>query len=131
MRFCSSAAFVEPDLNEREGMGEKMEEKKFAHLREEAKKMLPLGSVVLLKGQVKKYMICGRKQKDEKGDIYDYYGCEFPEGMDLEEDGILFDAGHVAMVLFLGYQDMSEIHQRFVLMQDLMDQVDQMKDGEE
>ena len=46
------------------------------------RKLLPIGSVTLLKGGEKRVMICGRIQT-KKGDdtIYDYSACYFPEGI--------------------------------------------------
>ena len=102
-----------------------LKDAKFTKLKEETKKMLPIGSVVVLFGEKQKYMLCGRKQKDENGEIYDYYGCPFPHGMTIEDDGILFDAGNIAMVLFLGYQDLSEIHERFILLQAEMEEFEE------
>ncbi len=109
----------------REEIRERLRDSKFVQLKEETKKMLPIGSVVVLLGEKQKYMICGRKQKDENGYIYDYYGCPFPHGMTIEDDGVLFDAGNIAMVLFLGYQDLSEIHERFVLLQAKLEELEE------
>ena len=40
------------------------------------KNLLPIGSVVLLKGGDKKIMVCGRIQaKDGENAIYDYSAC--------------------------------------------------------
>ena len=44
--------------------------------------LLPIGSVVLLKGAKTKLMIMGRILSDEKlEEIYDYVGCIYPLGM--------------------------------------------------
>ena len=46
------------------------------------KDMLPIGSVVLLKGGDKRVMICGRIQaKAGENVIYDYSACYYPEGI--------------------------------------------------
>ena len=46
------------------------------------KDLLPIGSIVLLKGGEKRIMICGRIQaKDGEDDIYDYSACYYPEGI--------------------------------------------------
>ena len=43
--------------------------------------MLPIGSVVTLKEGKKKLMIIGRIQENEKTKkLYDYAGCQWPEG---------------------------------------------------
>ena len=46
------------------------------------KDLLPIGSVVLLKGGDKKIMVCGRIQaKEGENTIYDYSACYYPEGI--------------------------------------------------
>ena len=46
------------------------------------KNLLPIGSVVLLKGGEKRVMICGRIQaKSGENTIYDYSACYYPEGI--------------------------------------------------
>ncbi len=46
------------------------------------RELLPIGSVVLLKGGEKRVMICGRIQTKAGEDIiYDYSACYFPEGI--------------------------------------------------
>ena len=43
--------------------------------------LLPIGSVVLLKGGVKRLMIYGVRQTDKKDNTeYDYIGVLYPEG---------------------------------------------------
>ena len=43
--------------------------------------LLPLGSIVILKGGFKKLMIIGRKiVQGENKEFYDYLGCLYPEG---------------------------------------------------
>lgn len=45
------------------------------------KDLLPIGSVVTLKEGKKKLMIIGRIQENEKTKkLYDYAGCNWPEG---------------------------------------------------
>ena len=42
------------------------------------KKLLPIGSVVMLKGGEKRVMICGRIQvRVDNGQLYDYSACFF------------------------------------------------------
>ena len=46
------------------------------------KDLLPIGSVVLLKGGEKRIMICGRIQaKAGENEIYDYSACYYPQGI--------------------------------------------------
>lgn len=78
-------------------------------------KTLPVGTVVQLNNLKTKVMICGRQQISvDDGKTYDYSGCEFPKGFD-GENVFLFDASQVALVYHLGYQDLDEIHQKFVI----------------
>ena len=83
------------------------------------KKLLPIGSVVQLLNKKEKIMICGRQQVDLEEQVeYDYLGCVYPKGID-NEDVLLFDADNILMVYFLGYQDLDELHQRFLIVEDL------------
>lgn len=71
--------------------------------------MLPLGSVVLLKGAKKRVMICGRvltRAGEDK--IYDYCACYFPEGIVGSSSMIFFDTDSIDRVFFLGYKDIEE-----------------------
>lgn len=43
--------------------------------------LLPLGSIIILKGGFKKLIIIGRKiVQGENKEFYDYLGCLYPEG---------------------------------------------------
>lgn len=78
-------------------------------------KTLPIGTVVQLTNYEAKIMICGRQQVDsEDGQFYDYSGCEYPGGFD-GENIILFNAYQIAMLYHIGYQDLDEMHQKFVI----------------
>lgn len=74
------------------------------------KNLLPIGSVVLLKGGEKRIMICGRIQS-RTGDnkIYDYSACYFPEGIMDSENMFFFDRDAIERVDFLGCQDKEEL----------------------
>lgn len=76
------------------------------------KELLPIGSVVLLKGAKKRLMICGRLQYLE-GDsrLYEYSGCLFPEGITDPRQMYVFDGENIDQVLSIGYRDEEE--QRF------------------
>jgi hypothetical protein len=66
------------------------------------KELLPIGTVVLLKGGLKKVMITGYFTKTLKADkIYDYNGCIFPEGL-MENIYTLFDANQIDKVFYEG-----------------------------
>jgi len=75
------------------------------------KKLLPLGSVVLLEGVKKRVMIYGRLQKKigETEEIFDYIGCPYPEGNISPSESILFNENQIKMVFFLGFQDLEEL----------------------
>lgn len=74
----------------------------------EIKKLLPIGSVVRLKGGVKRLMIHGIKQTDQKtGQEYDYIGVLYPEGNVGEKFQYLFNEEQIESVVFRGYEDAS------------------------
>ncbi|MCR3758701.1 DUF4176 domain-containing protein [Clostridium felsineum] len=69
-------------------------------------KILPIGSVVLLKGANKKLMIYGLKQEDIEAKVtYDYVGCLFPEGNIDANSNYLFNGVDIEKVYFVGYMD--------------------------
>ena len=76
-------------------------------MKEEYKKYLPLGSVVLLKDATKKVMITGFVIKSiDTGDrIWDYIGCLYPEGIVTLDNNLLFDHDDIFQVISLGYSD--------------------------
>lgn len=70
-------------------------------------KMLPLGSVVILKGNVKKMMIIARLiALPVKGQVYrfDYGACLYPEGM-VGDRLIYFNHEDIFKVVQEGYTD--------------------------
>ena len=72
-------------------------------------KILPLGSVVLLKGGEKPLIICGRVQRlKESGEWYEYSGCFFPEGFTAADEMNLFNGKSIEKVIQYGYQDDEE-----------------------
>lgn len=73
-------------------------------------KLLPIGSVVLLKEGNKRVMICGRIQAQlDKGQIYDYVACYYPEGIIDSNKLFFFNRDDIAMVFFVGFQDQEEL----------------------
>lgn len=73
------------------------------------KDMLPLGSVVLLKGGNKRVMICGRvltRAGEDK--IYDYCACYFPEGIIGSKNMVFFDNEAIERIFFMGFTDIEE-----------------------
>lgn len=69
------------------------------------KDLLPVGSVVLLKGGIKKLVIMGIKQADaDKPDIeYDYAGVMYPEGYLGNDTLYLFNHADINDIIFTGY----------------------------
>lgn len=75
--------------------------------------LLPIGSVVLLKGANKRVMIISRIQAmaDTKA-IYDYASCPYPEGIVDPENIIFFNRDDIERVYFIGFQDPEELRYR-------------------
>ncbi len=75
------------------------------------KNLLPIGSVVLLKGGEKRVMICGRIQT-RSGDenIYDYSACYYPEGIVGSDSMFFFNHDGIDKVFFMGFQDVEEMN---------------------
>lgn len=72
----------------------------------EIRELLPIGSIVLLKGGRKRLMIFGIKQTDSKTKIeYDYIGVLYPEGNMGEAGQYLFNHENIAQIFFNGYED--------------------------
>lgn len=71
--------------------------------------ILPLGTIVTLKGGTKKVMIIGRCQQEQStGKQYDYTSCYYPEGILNPKELFLFDQDDIDHVYFLGLQDQEE-----------------------
>lgn len=75
-------------------------------------KLLPIGSVVLLKDSDKRLMIIGRLQR-KVGDVneveFDYSGCLYPEGNLDPNSSFLFNHQQIERVYFIGFQDEEEL----------------------
>lgn len=72
------------------------------------KELLPIGSVVLLKGGVKKLMVIGimvRTEEDGEEKSYDYIGVVYPEGYISNDTMILFQHDQINDVIFTGYHN--------------------------
>lgn len=69
-------------------------------------KDLPIGTVVLLRGGLKKVMITGYSSvsREDSEKVYDYNGCIFPEGL-MENVYCLFDASQIEEVFYEGLRD--------------------------
>lgn len=75
--------------------------------------LLPVGSVVLLKGARKRVVIIGRIQV-MTGDptVYDYVSCPYPEGLIDTDELYFFNREDVEAVYFIGFQDPEELQFR-------------------
>ncbi|AQR93140.1 DUF4176 domain-containing protein [Clostridium saccharoperbutylacetonicum] len=72
------------------------------------KKLLPIGSVVLLNDSDKKLMITGRLQReanDKNQTQWDYSACLYPQGHLSQESTLLFNQEQIERVYFIGFQD--------------------------
>ena len=70
------------------------------------RKLLPIGSVVLLKEATKKVMVFGIMQSDPETEIeYDYLGVLYPEGNMGEGTQFFFNHDALAEIVFRGYED--------------------------
>lgn len=70
------------------------------------RQLLPIGSVVLLKGGKKKLMIYGVKQTDKSSGIeYDYISVLYPEGNMGEMGQYLFNHSDIDEIFFRGCED--------------------------
>jgi hypothetical protein len=68
--------------------------------------ILPIGSVVSLKGVDRRIMVAGVRQVDaETGMIYDYCGCVYPEGLQNSHELVLFNQKHIDSLFCLGFRD--------------------------
>lgn len=68
---------------------------------------LPLGSIVLLKGGVRKLLVIARGlnvKKDNETYFFDYGGVLYPDGLTGDEM-VYFNADSINKVYFQGYQD--------------------------
>lgn len=90
------------------------------------RELLPIGTVVNLKGTEKPMMICGfcPTGPAKPGYVYDYSGFPYPEGYMDPLKIYMFDGEQIERVLALGYQD----RETFTYMRALMEKVDEVKE---
>lgn len=70
------------------------------------RELLPIGSVVLLEGAIKKVMIYGVMQTDSETEVeYDYLGVIYPEGSMGDGSSFFFNHDQIDQVFFTGYDD--------------------------
>ena len=69
------------------------------------KELLPLGTVVKLKGAKKNLFVVGYGVEGSDGSFYDYVGFPYPEGFINKETNLLFNNEDISKVLYVGYKD--------------------------
>lgn len=69
--------------------------------------LLPIGSVVLLKGGIKKLMITGVCQSNTTDPtvLYDYVAVLYPEGQLASNANFMFNHNRISDVIFKGYEN--------------------------
>lgn len=74
-------------------------------------RVLPIGTVVLLKGAEKRLMIVGyqRMNATDPDKVFDYCGCLFPEGFMTPSEAAVFDHSQIDRIIFMGLQNMPQI----------------------
>lgn len=74
-------------------------------------RVLPIGTVVLLKGAQKRLMIVGyqRRNATDPDKVFDYCGCLFPEGFMTPKEAAVFDHGQIDRIIFMGFQNPAQI----------------------
>ena len=73
--------------------------------------VLPIGSIVLLKGASQRLIIIGRCLKtviNEKECFFDYAGVIYPQGL-LNDAAAYFNAEEIDEIFFKGYSDASDV----------------------
>lgn len=90
-----------------------------------SRELLPIGSVVNLKGTEKPMMICGfcPTGPARPGYVYDYSGFPYPEGYMDTLKIYQFDGEQIERVLALGYQD----RETFIYMNALQQRIEDVK----
>ena len=76
----------------------------------DARELLPIGSVILVKEAEKRMMIIGVLQQNG-AERYDYMGVLYPEGYMSQDEVYLFNHEDIDKVDFLGFVDIE--HQTF------------------
>ena len=75
--------------------------------------LLPVGSVVTLKGSPKRVMVIGRIQAMAgRQEVFDYAACYYPEGLLDSDSLIFFNRDQIDLLYFVGFQDPEELQFR-------------------
>lgn len=68
--------------------------------------LLPVGSVLTLKGSPSKIMVAGYGPIDnEKKWYFEYLGVGYPGGCGDKNDTVMFDGNMIETIIFYGYSD--------------------------
>lgn len=90
----------------------------------EENKYLPLGTIVIVKGSVKKILIVGRgvaSSMDGKIQYFDYVACTYPEGL-IGETVLYINHDDIEEVVYKGYCDNDDIR----MQKNLKEQVEKL-----
>ena len=73
-------------------------------------KYLPIGTIVLLKGGIKRLMITGFcvSSQEKQDEVWDYVGCLYPEGVLSTGTNCVFDHTQISKVIYMGLSDDEE-----------------------
>lgn len=73
-------------------------------------KLLPIGTVCMLKGGTKKVMITGfcSIPSENPKQVFDYSGCIYPEGFLNSTHVCLFNNDQIEKIHFMGFEDEEE-----------------------
>lgn len=92
-------------------------------------RVLPIGTIVLLKGARKRVMIIGycKYKGDDTSKVYDYVGCMYPEGYISPDTTALFDHEQIDAIFSLGFRNMVQ----YEFQQKLEKALDDMRENKE
>lgn len=93
-------------------------------------RVLPIGSIVTVKGNPTRLMIVGYLvENKETKKMYDYCACLFPNGLDVNNN-VLFNMEDIDVVFFVGYQNKKSILST-KLIKDCIDKLDAGESADE
>ncbi len=74
-------------------------------------RVLPIGTVVLLKNASKRLMIIGyqRKRTVDSAEVLDYCGCPYPEGFVSLDQTAIFNHENIDRIIAMGLQNPQQI----------------------
>ena len=94
------------------------------------KEFLPIGTVVLLQNGTHRVMITGFcVMSEENGDMFDYTGVMYPEGMLNSQQSLVFNHKQIKKVFAIGYSDQEEKEFKKELLKTLNSELDKAIDS--